>query len=140
MDSLKTDKIRLDKQGDAFINKTAAQTLTSTTVVERVMNFHFRDLIRAFKTYKSIEITGFGRFEISPNKVKNTIIELEVTKARLELKEDERSKQRVIGLDKDLAFLQERNQLYETKFQGYYRRMAQSLAPSREVEGVNPAD
>ena len=147
MDSLKTDRIRIDKQADVFINKTATKTLTSTSVVEKVMKFHFKDLIKAFAVHSSIEISGFGRFEISQNKLQRRLRELESyikhfskTDTEKYKRDPEQTKLRLESMLKERDLLLARKLSDETKFEGYCRRMAQSLDATSKTEGVNSAD
>jgi nucleoid DNA-binding protein len=145
MDSLKTEKIRISKQGDVFITKTATLTLTNPTTVEKVMNFHFRDLLKALSTYKSVEITGFGKFTLSQNKLKRRLKELysireraeKLLEEKVDCKNEEDLKRRLNNVNKDIAYLEARNQEDETKSESYFRRMAQSLATPSQVEGGN---
>jgi nucleoid DNA-binding protein len=131
MDSLKTEKIRLAKQSDVFITKTATKTLTSTEIVDKVIKFHFKDLIRAFNTYSSVEITGFGRFKISQNKLKTKLRDRErYLKTLLANQDNPRYikgenylESALAQLNRDITYLKERIQENETKFQQYYRRM-----------------
>ena len=147
MDSLKTDKIRLAKQGDVFITKTATKTLTSTQVVEKVMNFHFKDLIRAFSTYSSVEISGFGTFKISQSKLRLKLKDKESFKAYLLGKPNEkynRSEEhlanQIAQLDKDINYLRARLTEHESKFQAYHRRMEESHKSTGTSEGDNRTD
>lgn len=73
METLRTEKIQVDKQARVFITRTALKSLTSESTVEKVISFQFKDLLRALKTYSSIEISGFGRFFISQNKLRRRL-------------------------------------------------------------------
>jgi hypothetical protein len=136
MDSLKTEKIRVRKQAEVFITKTATQTLTNPSTVEKVMNFHFRDLIRALKTYQTVELTGFGRLTLSPNKLKVRLKALKKYRERV-LSEQLDDPERIERLNKDIKYLEERDTLDETKRESYLRRMAQSLGSPEKIEGSN---
>lgn len=148
MDSFKTEKIRMNRQGDVFITKTATKTLTNPKVVEKVMNFHFRDLLKAFHEYSTIEISGFGKFEISQNKLKRRIREIDsfiknLTKqvdTGIYQRDEEQTKIRLASMEKERAFLESRKTLDETKFEGYCRRMAQSLNATSKAEGADRTD
>ena len=146
MDSLKTEKIRISKQGDVFITKTATKTLTNTQLVEKVIGFHFKDLIKALSTYSSIEISGFGKFEISNNKLKRKLKELRLIHGHMVkqletgtyTRPTEQMHIRIAGLEKDIAYLSARTtDEDETKFQRYCRRMEEHLLPTSSDKGTD---
>jgi nucleoid DNA-binding protein len=145
MDSLRTEKIRVNKQAEVFITKTATKTLTNPRVVDRVMNFHFRDLLKALSSYSSVEISGFGRFTMSQNKLlkklKANIEKVVELRSQIEIgqysKSEEQTKSKLAQLEKDIAYLESRKTIDETRYSKYMARMEKSSNASREIEGIN---
>ena len=70
MESLRTEKVQVAKQKDVFITRTAIKTLTSESIVEKVIGWHFRQVVKALKRDSEVEISGFGTFKISQRKLK----------------------------------------------------------------------
>jgi nucleoid DNA-binding protein len=75
-----TNLISKDKIKDVLINKTAARTNKSTKDVDNIISFVFRDAWKAFRTAKSVEISGFGVYKVSVKKLKK---DLQVKERRL---------------------------------------------------------
>lgn len=69
--------IPADKLKGVLITKTAIKTLINEDVVEKIISFEFKDVLRAMKEHHQVEISGFGRFMISPNKTAKKISKLE---------------------------------------------------------------
>lgn len=54
-----------------LITKTAIKELVSEDIIEKVIGFQFKDFRDMAHEHDQIEITGFGKFLVSPNKVAN---------------------------------------------------------------------
>lgn len=59
-----------DKLKDVLIYRTASKTLCSQDLVEKVISHQFKSARDAFKLYKEVEITGFGKFQVSKAKIR----------------------------------------------------------------------
>lgn len=84
MQSLKREKIQIHKQRDVFITKTAIRTLNSEQLVREIVAFQFKDIVEALRKHSEVEITGFGKFLISQNKLKKRLKKLYKIKHALE--------------------------------------------------------
>lgn len=69
--------IPADKLKGVLITKTAIKTLIAEELVEKVISFEFKDALQALKQHHQVEISGFGRFMISPNKTAKKVVKLE---------------------------------------------------------------
>lgn len=58
-----------DRIKSILITKTAIKEMVSEDVVEKVINFQFRDARDATYKHEQIELSGFGKFLISNNKL-----------------------------------------------------------------------
>lgn len=58
-----------EKIKSILITKTAIKELVSEEIVEKVIMFQFKDFRNMVFEHNQIEITGFGKFLVSPNKV-----------------------------------------------------------------------
>jgi nucleoid DNA-binding protein len=76
-----TNLISKDKIKDVLINKTAARANKSTTEVDNVISFVFKDAWKAFRTANSVEISGFGVYKVSLKKLKKDL-QLKETRLR----------------------------------------------------------
>lgn len=84
-----------DKVGDVLITKTAIKTLKPEYIVEKVVNFQFKDAVSAMKTHNEVEISGFGKFYISQSKLRKRIKNSEDIISTLEkLVKDEKALER----------------------------------------------
>ena len=68
-----------------LIDKTATELQQSDATVNSVINWMFRDVTKALKIYKEVELSGFGMLKLSQAKLKKRIIRLEEIKQRLSL-------------------------------------------------------
>ena len=145
MNSLKTEKIQLNKQARVFITKTATKNLVSESLVEKVVSFQFKDLLRAFKTYESIEISGFGKFTLSQRKAKRLKKGIEIAIERMEAEclietsEEKKAymRQRLQTAREGLEFLEKRIKPNEVQDLGDHRGVEESHNPPGEAEGNN---
>lgn len=65
-----------------LITKTAIKELVSEDIVDRVINFQFKDFRDMVFEHDQIEISGFGKFLVSPNKVAKKMRRMENTIAK----------------------------------------------------------
>lgn len=65
-----------------LITKTAIKELVSEDIVDRVINFQFKDFRDMVFEHDQIEISGFGKFLVSPNKVARKVEYMERTIAK----------------------------------------------------------
>jgi hypothetical protein len=149
MDSLKTEKIRVPKQADVFIARTAITTRTSSDIVEKIVTFQFKDLLKALRTVSTVEISGFGRMYISQAKLKKRIERDYLNRSYLQdkvlsEKDEYKIKSYLRSLDKlrdELIYLESKIIIKETKPEDGHSvnmgGMAQSPDASREVKGAN---
>jgi nucleoid DNA-binding protein len=61
--------IQLDKMKESLITTTAVKTMQSQEVVDKVINFEFKEARDALKIYGEVEISGFGKFIVSQAKL-----------------------------------------------------------------------
>lgn len=69
--------ISADKLKDVLITRTATKLLTSEPLVEKIINHQFFSIKEALKIRKQVEIYEIGKFQISKNKLRRRINELE---------------------------------------------------------------
>ncbi len=69
-----------------LITKTAIKELISEDIIEKVILFQFKDFRDMVFDHDQIEITGFGKFLVSPNKVCKKIVHMERTIAKYQTK------------------------------------------------------
>jgi|SRR6476620_9810417 len=62
-----------DKVKDVLVTKTAIKLLKPENVVEAIVNFQFKDAIAHIRETNEVEISGFGKFYISPAKAKRRL-------------------------------------------------------------------
>ena len=72
-----SDYIPPEKIRDVLITRTAIKQLQSEGVVEKVINFQFKDVLQMMKVHHQIEISGFGKFIISGPKVQRRVEKME---------------------------------------------------------------
>lgn len=87
------DNIGVDKLKGVLITRTAIKTLVPEDIVEKVIMFQFKDVRNAMTTYEQIEISGFGKFMTSPNKIRRKIDNLEKALKAMEIKVRERKEE-----------------------------------------------
>jgi nucleoid DNA-binding protein len=90
---------------DYIITQVAEDLKQPQDLVEKVIAFQGEDLLWAFKNSKNIEISGFGKFTMSPHKVKRVITNYSKTIEELETKEDEPSQAKKERMTKIVEFL-----------------------------------
>lgn len=73
----KVDIIAPEKLKDILLTKTALDTGQTKEVVEKVISFQFRDVLKMLREVKEVEITGLGKFMISNSKLRKKIGETE---------------------------------------------------------------
>ena len=76
----------MDKIRKLLITRTAIKTLTSESIVDKIISFQFKDVNNATKLHKEVEISGLGKFLMSPRKVDRKIIKLEQAVEFMKLK------------------------------------------------------
>lgn len=84
------DSIGADKLKGVLVTRTAIKTLVPEDIVEKVIMFQFKDARDAMMEHEQVEISGFGKFLISPNKLRRRIENLEKTLVNMEIKVRER--------------------------------------------------
>lgn len=67
------NSITADKLKGVLITRTAIKTLVAEDIVEKIINFQFKDFRAAVMEHEQIEISGFGKFIISPAKLRKKI-------------------------------------------------------------------
>lgn len=72
-----------------LITKTAIKELVSEDIIDRVINFQFKDFRDMVHEHDQIEVTGFGKFLVSPNKVAKKIVVMEKTILKFKTKIEE---------------------------------------------------
>lgn len=72
----KIERPEADRIKSILITKTAIKELTSEDVVEKVIMFQFKDFRKMVFEHDQVEITGFGKFLVSPNKVRKKEVKL----------------------------------------------------------------
>lgn len=67
---IETDKIiPPEKLKDVLITKTAIRNLQPESVVEAVISHQFKSVLKMMKVHHQVEISGFGKYLLSPKKV-----------------------------------------------------------------------
>lgn len=79
-----TKEIPSDKLRSTLITKTAIKTLRSESLVEKVINFAFKDALRELSEGTEVEISGFGKFFVSNSKSRKRTMHLLKRKKKLE--------------------------------------------------------
>lgn len=88
-----SNSIQADKLKGVLITRTAIKTLIPEDIVERVIMFQFKDARDAMVEHEQVEISGFGKFLTSPNKIRKKIDNLEGALKNMEKKIIERPEQ-----------------------------------------------
>lgn len=78
-----------DRIKSILITKTAIKELVSEDIVDRVINFQFKDFRDMVHEHDQIEISGFGKFLVSPNKVAKKINQMERAISKFQAKLNE---------------------------------------------------
>jgi len=78
--------IDADKLKGVLITRTAIKTLVPEDIVEKVIMFQFKDARDAMVDHEQVEISGFGKFMTSPNKIRRKIQKLEILIFNMEAK------------------------------------------------------
>lgn len=68
-----------DRIKSILITKTAIKELVSEDIIDKVISFQFKDFRDMVHEHDQIEITGFGKFLVSPNKVAKKMVIMEAT-------------------------------------------------------------
>lgn len=84
------DSISTDKLKGVLVTRTAIKTLVPEDIVEKVIMFQFKDARDAMAEHEQVEISGFGKFMTSKNKIKKKIENLEGALKAMEIKVRER--------------------------------------------------
>lgn len=66
----KIERPEADRIKSILITKTAIKELTSEDVIEKVIMFQFKDFRKMVFEHDQVEISGWGKFLVSPNKVR----------------------------------------------------------------------
>lgn len=151
METLRTEKVQISKQRDVFITRTAIKTLKSEGLVKDIINFQFRDMIRALSTYSSIELTGFGKFYISQAKLKRKYAKHKriITKLKADLVvaienyKIQELERKILGMSEDLVYMYERFKEKpndEDQCIQHSGGMEESSVPTTKTEGVDRGD
>jgi nucleoid DNA-binding protein len=124
---------------ELLIDETAKQLSQPPMLVTDVLRWVFKDVVRAFKIHDEIEISGFGKYLISQNKLKKRIARVEQIKERLEaLPQTEDVMNKLSWANKDLQYYYSKLiRADETKQENLLAdlgRMAQSGISSGTVE------
>lgn len=77
-----------DRIKSILITKTAIKELISEDIVEKVISFQFKDFRDAIYEHSQVEISGFGKFMISPNKVEKQKRKAEMSIQKFKKKQD----------------------------------------------------
>lgn len=111
-----------DKIKGMLITRTAIKLLQSEDIVEKIINFQFKDANSEIITSHQIEFSGLGKVMISPSKIRTKIAKMEnsIKKFNREI-EDPTCLPRMIALRKKqigeceraLIYLKQKNQRYE---------------------------
>lgn len=93
-----------EKLRDVLITRTAIQNLQSESVVEKVISFQFQEAVKRLKVHHEVEISGFGKFLISPSKLAKRIkkVQLAATNVQNLLDKGGLSEERVKDLERKL--------------------------------------
>lgn len=68
------ESIPMDKVKDVLVTRVAIKLLKPEHIVDRVINFQFKDAVMHTKVDNEVEISGFGKFYASPAKMKKRLI------------------------------------------------------------------
>lgn len=63
-----------DKLKDVLITRTAIKTFQSEIVVEKIISHQFNSVREALRNRREVEITDFGKFWMSPTKVRSKVL------------------------------------------------------------------
>ncbi len=85
-----SNSIQTDKLKGVLVTRTAIKTLVPEDIVEKVIMFQFKDARDAMTKHEQVEISGFGKFMTSPNKIRRRIKKLEQVLRDMEIKVRER--------------------------------------------------
>lgn len=69
--------IAKDKIKERMVTKTAIAMLLDPEIVEKVVDFQFKNALQAVKIHNEVEFVGFGKFILREYKVKKRIVNLE---------------------------------------------------------------
>lgn len=68
-----TKVISPDKLKEVLISRTVDKTSQSEDIVDKIINFEFKEARDAFKQFGEVEISGFGKFVISQAKLRKKL-------------------------------------------------------------------
>lgn len=78
------ESISPEKLKDVLITRTAIKTLQPESTVEKVISHQFKAATEMMKVHHQVEVSGFGKYLISPVKVKKRLAKVELAIKHLE--------------------------------------------------------
>jgi nucleoid DNA-binding protein len=126
-----------------LIEKTAEELSQPPLLVTDVLRWVFKDVTKAVKIYEEIEISGWGKFLISQNKLRKRIQRMEQMKGRMEaLPQTEEMMEKLSWAAEDLQFYYSKlkptsNETKQEDILSGVGRMAQSDIPSGQTKGTD---
>lgn len=110
------ESVPREKVSDLLITRTAIKTLTSESVVEKIISFQGKDASKAVKEYDEVEFSGFGKFLRSQKKTLKKIQRLEegIEKVQNKLKVEE-DPDLMIVFSRKLIGMEEHLEYHKTK-------------------------
>lgn len=131
------NSIDTSKLKGVLITRTAIKTLVPEDIVERVIMFQFKDIKDATLIHEQVEVSGFGKFLISNNKLEKKRKELAATLVNMEKKVRERPHEipakRLENWDKMTQDTQDRLEYLKTKKGGYENKHKGDTGRSMEL-------
>lgn len=127
---------------ETLLEKTAEDLQHPYSVVENVMGWVFKDVLKAFKRHTQIEISGLGYYIISEAKLRRRVETLERVKHLLEAKpQDESTIKKLEGVNKDLEYCHlKTNEIQQKKYKTNMGRVEEQYIATGEIEGGNNED
>lgn len=124
-----------------LIEKTAEELSQSPLLVSDVLRWVFKDVTQAFKIHNEIEISGWGKFLISQNKLRKRIQRMERMKKAMEaLPQTEDMMEKISNVTASLQFFYSKLITNETKQEEFQANMGGVSEPnisSGTFEGAN---
>jgi nucleoid DNA-binding protein len=66
------------------VERVARELQQPEELVDKIVSHQFKSAVEALKTERSVEISGFGKFLISPSKIKKRIAKTELMLQRIQ--------------------------------------------------------
>lgn len=78
------EEVSPDALKDVLLKKTSEKTILSEDIVEKIISFQFKEARDRMHDFNEIEISGFGKFQVSQKRLKDNVREIQAIVVNLE--------------------------------------------------------